>query len=337
VEKTAQGPPLLKPGAHIRVVNPAWPSMSYAPQRVARAEKALRNMGFRVSYGEHAYEITADGRSAGPPEQRAGDFMAAVTDPDVDAILSAGGGATSWELIPFLDGDTISRNAKPFIGHCENVWLHYYLLQEANLASYYGVAFMAECGEVGGMFPETAESLIRILCEAGELSCEPVPDRTNEYYPWMDPEIEATPRIRAVQGGWHWINEGHGEGRFMGGEATYLARIIDRFKTDLTGSVLFWHVMPNNPAPVADLLRALADRADLSALAGMVVGTDVRHDPPEWAALVATTLADVVGPVDYPVLANADIGHTDPVWVLPYGLDAVLDSGLGLRFPRASR
>jgi len=337
VARAVQRPPLLKPGGHIRVVNPAWPSMCYARQRAERAEKVLLDMGFRVSYGEYAWEITDDGRSAGSPEQRASDFMAAVTDPDVDAILSAGGGATSWELLPLLDAAAISRNAKPFIGECENVWLHQYLLHQANLASYYGAAFMPKFGEVGGIFPETAESFIRALCEGGELSCEPVPDRTNEFFGWMDPVIEATPRTRSVEGGWHWISEGRGEGQFVGGEATFLARCIDRFPQDLAGSVLFWHLMPSYGAPVADILRELARRADLSALAGMVVGTDPRHDPPEWAALVAAVLADVVGPVGYPVLVNADIGHTDPGWVLPYGVDAVLDSGFGLRFPGASR
>ena len=331
-----QRPPLLKPGGHIRVVNPAWPSMSYARQRAARAERVLLNLGFRVSYGEHAWEITDDGRSAGSPEQRASDFMAAVTDPGVDAILSAGGGATSPELLPLLDEEAISRNAKPFIGECENVWLHQYLLYHANLASYYGAAFMPEFGEVGGIFPETAASFTSALCEGGELSYEPVPDRTNEFYGWMDPMIEATPRTRSVEGGWHWISEGRGEGQFVGGEAAFLARCIDRFTPDLTGSLLFWHLMPNNSASVADNLRELARRTDLSSLSGMVIGTDVRHDPPEWAAVVAAALAEVVGPLDYPVLANADIGHTDPGWVLPYGVNAVLDSGLGLRFPGPS-
>jgi muramoyltetrapeptide carboxypeptidase LdcA involved in peptidoglycan recycling len=76
--------------------------------------------------------------------------MAAVTAPDVDAIFSAGDGATSWELRPWLDSETIRPNPKPLLGHCENVWLHQHLLYEADLASYYGAAFTAECGEVGG-------------------------------------------------------------------------------------------------------------------------------------------------------------------------------------------
>ncbi len=335
--RAVRRPPLLARGANIRVVNPAWPSMSYAPQRAERAERALRTMGFQVSYGEHAWDISDDGRSAGTAEQRAADFMAAFTDPDVDAILSAGGGATSWELLPLLDAGTISRHPKPFLGHCENLWLHQYLLYEADLVSYYGAAFMAECGEVAGMFPETAASMLRLLTEDGDCAYEPVPDRTNEYFPWMDPDTEATPRTRSIEGGWHWLNEGRGAGQFVGGEATYLARCLDHFAPDLTGAVLFWHVMPNNGAPVAELVRALADRADLAALAGMVVGTDVRHAPADWAALVGATLADIVGVVDYPVLANADIGHTDPVWVLPYGSTAVLDSGTGLTFPGVSR
>ncbi len=136
------------------------------------------------------------------------------------------------------------------------------------------------------MFPETAASMLRLLTDDGYHSYEPVPDRTNEYFPWIDRQTEATPRTRFIEGGWHWLNEGRGAGTFVGGEATYRAKCLDRFAHDLTGAVLFWHVMPNNGAPVANLLRALADRADLSALAGMVMGTDVRHAPADWAALV---------------------------------------------------
>ena len=330
-------PPALGRGAHVRVVSPSWPSMRYVPQRAERAERALQALGFRVSYGAHAYHVSDDGLSAGTPEQRAADFMDAVTDPDVDAIFSAAGGGTSHELLPFLDGETIRRHPKPFIGYCENLWLHQYLLYEANLASYYGAAFMPKCGEAGGMFPETAESLLRVMTDDGELSYEPVPDRTNVIRSWMDPDMEAAPRPRTVEGGWHWLNDGRGEGQFVGGEVTFLVRCLDRFTPDLTGTVLFWHLMAGNEAPIEKCLKAMADRADLTALAGMVVGTDVRYEPAVWVELVAAALADVVGPVDYPVLVNADIGDTDPAWVLPYGLDAVLESGVGLRFPGAIR
>lgn len=331
---TVEQPRLVGPGAHIRIVSPSWPHLFYAPPRAARAEKTLIDMGIRVSYGEFAHEVTDDGMSAGTPEQRASDFMAAVLDPDVDAIMTTGGGATSWELCPHLNPELIRQHAKPFFGYCENIWLHHYLLEHAGLTSYYGVAFMAQFGEVNGIFPESADSFQRALSYPGDLVFEPMPDRTNEFYSWVDPVTDAAPRKRTVQGGWHWLNPGHGEGRFIGGEATYLTRLIDRFEFDVAGAILFWHVAPNDHLSAADLLRGLADRADLQALAGMVVGTDVRHEPDRWAAVVSTALADVLGEVSYPVLANADLGHTDPAWVLPYGGNAILDSEAGLRFPR---
>lgn len=326
-------PKKIGPDSHIRIVSPSWPSIYYTPYRTARAERAMADFGFTFSYGRHAAEVTDDGGSAGTAEQRAQDVMEAFTDDKADVILSAAGGGTTREILPLLDGDIIRASRKPFIGYCDNVWLNQYLL-ENGLCSYYGLAYVAHFGEPGGIYPEIAEQLRVALLSHEEIVCSSADRRTNQYFNWQDPKMEQRVRIRNVRGGCDWIRQGSGRGRFIGGGVEGLPGLIDHFNLDLDGAVLFWDVGPSTFRPVPYLLAEIARRADLSRLAGMVIGANIRSRPERWATTVSAALDEVIGEVSYPVMVNADIGHLDPPWVTPYGMDAVLDSQAGLRFPR---
>jgi muramoyltetrapeptide carboxypeptidase LdcA involved in peptidoglycan recycling len=327
-------PRAVGPGAHIRIVSPSWPSIFYTPQRVARAEAAMEDLGFTFSYGKHASGVSEDGNSAGTSQERAQDIMEAFTDDAVDAVLSAAGGGTTQELLPLLDGDVIASSGKPFIGYCNNVWLNQYLL-DAGIYSYYGIAYVAHFGEPGGIYPEVAAGVRAAICGEKDIVCRPVDGRTSQYFNWQDPEMERRVRVRNVPGGWNWIHEGSARGPFIGCGAEGMPALIEHFGLDLDGAILFWDVGPTTLRPLSYLLKEIAARADLTKLGGMVVGANVRSKPERWAAAVSAALESVVGDIGYPVVVNADIGHVDPVWVTPYGMDAILDSLTGLRFPRA--
>jgi muramoyltetrapeptide carboxypeptidase len=326
-------PRKIRPDSHIRIVSPSWPSIYYTPYRTARAEQAMTDFGFTFSYGRHAAEVTDDGGSAGTAEQRAQDVMEAFTDENADVILSAAGGGTTREILPLLDADVIRASRKPFIGYCDNVWLNQYLL-ENGLCSYYGIAYVAHFGEPGGLYPEISAQLRAVLLSHDEIVCSSASRRTNQYFNWQDQKMEQRVRIRNVRGGCDWIREGEGRGRFIGGGVDGLPNLIDHFSLDLDGAVLFWDVGPSTLQPLPYLLKEIARRADLTRLAGMVVGANIRSRPERWAATVAEALDEVIGEIGYPVMVNADIGHLDPPWVTPYGMDAVLDSQVGLCFPR---
>lgn len=337
--RTSTRPTVPKPvtdDAHIRIVSPSWPTIHFNPQRARRAERELARLGFRFSYGRWAAEVTPDGSSAGTAHQRADDLMEAFADPEVDVIFTAAGGATTAEVLPLLDLDVIRANPKPFIGYCDNVWLNHHLY-EAGLYSYFGVAFVMHLGEPGGVYPEIERSLRQILLDRGDVAYAPNANRTNEYFNWQDPALEPTVRTRNVAGGWHWIRHGTGQGRFIGAELQVLPNLIDHFGIDLRGAVLFWEVAPTTRKTLPFMLKEVARRGDLGELAGMVVGGDVRHEPRRWAKVVSDALTGVLGEVPFPVVVNADIGHLDPVWVVPYGMDVVLNSSADLRFLRPVR
>lgn len=329
-------PPPIAPGQNIRVVSPASPTMCYVSERLERAERTVRDLGFEVSYGANVYAVSEDGARAGSPQERADDLMAAFADPDVAAIFCADAGEGSVELLPHLDPAVIRSNPKPFIGYSDNVFLHQYLLSRAGLVSYYGYTYLHHMGEVGGPFPETLECFLAAVGSAGDLRCEPMPSRTTDWYSWIDPDVLHLQRVRNTPGGVDWVRAGRAEGPLIGAALPLLPEIVDLFELSLEGTVLFWDVNLFNEVPVRTLLTDLMAHADLSGLAGMVVGANQLVEAGPWAEEVAGLLDELLPGTRFPVLVNADLSHLCPSWLVPYGARVILGAGDGLEFHRTA-
>jgi muramoyltetrapeptide carboxypeptidase LdcA involved in peptidoglycan recycling len=321
-------------GGHVRVISPSWPSLFHAPPRARRAEKVLQEFGLRVSYGTYASEISDDGVSAGSAEQRAADFMEAFADPSVDVVFSTYGGESAHELIPLLDAELLRTQRKAFVGNSDNVWLHQFLLQEAGLSSYYGITYVGELGEFNGPFPEIVDQLRRALMSTEDLVYTPMLRRSNDTNRLVRPESEHKSRQFNMEGGWQWLRPGYGRGQLIGGEIRALVELVAHFDMRLDDCVVFWDLTGRTAEGLHENLTALADRVSLKGLAGMVVGPHSRIPPDDWARLLDEALSAVVPTAPYPILVNADVGHLDPRWVVPYGREAVLDSSRGLVLPR---
>lgn len=327
-------PDPVRPGGHIRIVSPTAPSVAYLPDRARRAETALTGAGFTVSYGQHAVAASIDGVTAGRPDQRAADVMAAFADPSVDAILSADAGSRTSELLDFLDPEVIAAHPKPFVGFCDNVRLNYFLANTVGLSSLYGCVFIPHLGEAGGVFPETLAGLVRALDSATPLRCAPVGRRNGERINWYLPEADSRPRHRCVPGGWTWLRTGRAEGPLLGAEISMLIDLVRHHGFTAESTVLFWHQAFKGQDQSETAFRSLCESVDLRGLAAMVVGAHPSAPPAEWAARVSDLLEESLPDIDYPVLVNADISHLSPVWTVPYGEAVVVDSATGLYFPR---
>jgi muramoyltetrapeptide carboxypeptidase len=317
-------PPPVLPGSDIRIVSPALPTLARIPVRARRGEQALRDLGFTVSYGRNAWQVSSDGTSAGSAMQRADDLMEAFTDQSVAAVLAADAGLGSRDVLKFLDAQALAANPKPFIGFCDNVYLNQYLASLAGMSSLYGCTLMYHLGEAGGVYPETADYLTCALA-GSPLTCIPVTSRTGEWVNWHLPEEEARPRYRSSPGDWTWLRHGSASGPLLGGEITLVADLISTFQLSLDSAVLFWHVAYHEEPPDR-LLRALCEYTDMTGLAGMIVGSHPVLMAAEWAAQVSDMLDDALPDLACPVVVNADIGHTSPSWTVPFGETVTLDS-----------
>ncbi|MEV0591393.1 LD-carboxypeptidase [Nonomuraea cavernae] len=319
--------------AHIRIVSPGLPTLNYIPDRARRAERALFERGFTVSYGGRAFLVSADGGFAGSAQDRAADLMEAFADPSVDAILAADAGQGGRDLLDHLDPATIAANPKPFIGYCDNVFINQFLASKAGVSSLYGCTLMVHIGEAGGPYPETLDYLTRALASADPLECAPVPSRTGGLISLYEPELERLPRERDTLGGWTWLRPGIGRGTLVGGEITLVPELVSCFGLSLRSAVLFWHVGYHD-FPVQQLLKKVCDQADVAGLAGMIVGAHPVIPPAEWAATVGALLEEFVPGTAFPVVVNADLSHLCPSWTVPYGEEVILEAPDRIAFLR---
>jgi muramoyltetrapeptide carboxypeptidase len=308
-------------------------TLNQIPDRALRAERALTDLGFVVSYGGRAWLVDADGTAAGTAEDRAADLMEAFLDPAVDAILAADAGLGSRDLLDGLDPAAIAASIKPFIGYCDNVYINQYLATQAGISSLYGCTFMIHLGEAGGPYPETLHYLAAALARHDPLVCTPVPSRTADLIHWYEPELERRVRNRDRPGGWTWLRPGTGRGPFLGGEVTLLRELIDVFGLSLRSAVLFWDVAFHDVA-VPPVFKELCDRTDLTGLAGMVVGAHPLIPSDDWAGIVSGLLDEFLPGISYPVVVNADVSHMCPSWTVPFAEEVVLEAPSRIVFPR---
>jgi muramoyltetrapeptide carboxypeptidase len=313
-------------GDHIRVISPSYPLLPYVAHRAARAQRALERLGFEVSYASHAHDVW--GHLAGTPAQRARDIEEAFLDDGVDAIMSSFGASITADVLPELDLGAARSNPKVLIGRSDNVTLLLGLLAKVGLVSFYGVSFLDQLGEPPSPHGPTIEVLLDMCARPGPSSLRPVGPRTFAYRKRRDPVEDERPRDLDVAGGWRWLKPGAATGRLIGGELTSLMLLLDTdWLPDLTGAIIFWDAVSVSTTTVEWALHELADRGILASCAGMIVGMPTRIRPTpalrDIMALVSRELLDVV---PGPILAHADCSHADPVWTLPLGVEASLDS-----------
>lgn len=165
---------------------------------------------------------------------------------------------------------------------------------------------------------------------------EPAGEWTEERLEWTDPSLENQRRKLQESEGWVWLQgESRVEGHLLGG-------CLDTLETAKgtpwwppleawRGAIFFWETSEEVPKPhvVERWFLNYAAQGILGVIGGMLVGrprgysTDERRQLHE---LLKDLLAKELGRSDLPVVTEMDFGHTDPMFILPYGGGAVIDA-----------
>lgn len=311
-------PPTLAPGALVRVVSPSLPAMAYWPDRVEKARASLEHMGLRVEFSRNCFEISDDGRSAGSAKERADDINEAFADPNVDALLSAVGGNTTKEIIPYLDTSLIQSNPKIFIGRSDNVYLNAYLLENAQICSFYGATFIPQFGNPGQPMQETIDSFTSVLIASDEVRYRAADQHYNR--------LQEPPKPGCTT----WLAKGTVTAPLVGGEVSIICDLLESNMLSLDGAILFWDLASDEEGYLECQFNKICELENLRTLAGMIVADSPWMPFNKWTKSVANVLRHAVGDLNYPVLVGADCGHYPPSWVLPYGDIVTLSADSGL-------
>lgn len=334
-----QKPARLQAGDRVATVSLSWGGPGAIPHRYEAGKRQLEEE-FGVQVVEMPHTLADPDWVARNPQARADDLMQAFADPSIKAIISTIGGDDSIRILPYLDLETIRSNPKIFMGYSDSTMTHF-ACYKAGLVSFYGPAIMAGFGENAGMFPYMVESVRQLLFSAqapGEIR----PNEggwTVEHLDWNDPLNQTRPRKLNGAMAWRYLQgQGVHRGRLAGG----CLEVLDWLRgtafwplpEQWNGAYLFLETSEEAPPPeaVAQHLRVLAAMGVLPRLAGILFGRPGGDAPLETFDAYDEAIVQVVtreeGLTDLPIVTRMDFGHTDPMFVLPYGIEAEVDCDL---------
>lgn len=329
-------PPKLAPGDTVATISLSWGGPGTFPARYAAGKRQLQEtFGLQVVETRHALK-DADWLACNP-QARADDLMEAFADPTINGIISTIGGEDSIRLLPYLDLQIIQANPKIFLGFSDTTVTHLACFK-AGLVSFYGPSIMAGFAENGGLFPYTVASLRKTLFSAepiGELLPNPN-GWTAEFLDWADPSLQTQRRAVHPSTGWRFLQgQGRVQGQLIGG----CLEVLDWLRgtplwpnrTAWQGAILFLETSEEAPTPgfVARVLRAFGALGILDQISALWFGRPGGDVPEEqfvaYDRAILQVVAEEHGLADLPIVTGMDFGHTDPVFVIPYGVHAQVD------------
>lgn len=334
-QRPLRKPHRLKAGDRVAVVTPCWGGPGTYPARYEAGKRYLETR-FGVDVVETSHALADADWLYAHPEARADDLMAAFSDPSVKAVIASIGGDDAIRLIPFIDLAVLRDNPKIFLGYSDPTVIHFGCLK-AGLGSFYGPTIMSGFAENGGMSPSSVTSFQNAVFEARPIGALPPCDEgwTVEHLAWSDPSNQTIARRRTMSQG---IQKLRGTGRVTGHLIGGCAEVLEVLKgtswwpplSYWDNAILFYETSEEAPSHeyVLRWLRNFAAQGILSKLAGIVLARpgggmdDARRHLQKIAVIKAL---DEVRLDHLPVLADLDIGHTDPIATLPYGALAEID------------
>lgn len=325
-------PRRLRQGSKIGVLSPSASVPSFFPERLARGEAELRRLGFEVSRGEHATART--GYTAGTPHERVAELHRFFADPDIDAVHLTIGGNNSNQMLDLIDYDLLRTNPKILVGYSDSTALINAVAHMTGSVTFHGPAVLPEFGEYPSLHPYTERAFLNVTCHAvPSLAFEPPEFWTQEFAEWGEPENWERSRDLSDPASWCSLAEGSVEGRLVGGNLETLLKLAGTpYWPDLEGAIFFWEEGRQSVALVDSHLSQLKQMGVFDRIAGMVVGRPYHCDDSTGVSFDQLISRELSG-VPFPVLADVDLGHTDPMVTLPIGIRARLEvSAQGFSF-----
>ncbi len=327
-------PRALRHGDRIAAISlsSGWPNVFPGAYRDGkrRLEEAF---GVQVIESRHA--LADPDWLAAHPEARAADLMEVLRDRSIHGIVSTIGGDDSIRILPFLDLSVIRENPKIFIGYSDTTVAHFAFLK-AGVTSFYGPSIMAGFDENGGLLPYMADSVRQVLFRSSIPAAPISPNQdgwTCASFAWGDEKRNEKPRPLQRCSGWRWLQGvGSHQGRLVGG----CLEVIDWLRgtpiwpdqSVWRDSIVFLEISEDAPSAsaVVRMLRALAATGALREARGILFGRPYGHEAnlEKYDDAVLQVLSELrLGSL--PLVTRMDFGHTDPKFIIPYGVAAEIN------------
>jgi muramoyltetrapeptide carboxypeptidase LdcA involved in peptidoglycan recycling len=317
-------PPKLKSGDTIAVFSPSSPATKTANKRYLRGKQYLENKGFTIFEG--SLTGNQDYYRSGSILERANELNELIRNPTVNCIMSAIGGENSNSILPYIDYEAFSKNPKIIIGYSDVTALLLGIYAKTNIVTFYGPALVASFGELPPFVDLTYKYFNNIV--GGNLPFPyslPIPEFwTDEFINW---DIQETSK-KEFQNELIILKQGKSAGRLIGGNLNTMQGIWgSQYMPEIKrGDILLIEDSLKNAATVERSFSLLKVNGVFDRIGGLILGKHEMFDDCGTGKKPYEILEEVMGDVDFPILAEFDCCHTHPMLTMPIGCEVELDA-----------
>lgn len=312
-------PTKLNPGDGVRIIAPSRSMKIISDTNKALAIKVLETLHLNPVFGK--YVSDCDLMLSSSIESRLHDLHEAFADPGTKAIFTAIGGYNSNQLLDSIDYELIKQNPKIFCGFSDITALTNAIYHKTNLITYSGVHFSSFAMQKG--FDYSCEYFKKIFFASTRISLAPSPEWSDDAW-YLDQEN----RVFHKNPGYTVIHPGKAEGKIIGGNLGTLQLLRGTpYMPSLDGAILFLEDVSGG-ADVYEFdrhLQSLIQAPDFKRVKAIVIGRfenkfGMTDEKLHYILSTKPALNSL------PIIANADFGHTTPIFTFPIGGLAILNA-----------
>jgi len=281
--------PQLNPGDSIGIIAPASP---FDKTKLFDGISVLKRIGVSCVFSEELFE--SQGYLAGSDAHRAKLLHEMFLNESVKAVWCARGGYGSLRILSMINYDVIRSHPKLFIGSSDITTL---------LNTFY-----FKCGFVTFHGP-----MIESLGNADQLTIESL-----KAVLFSPQKIEISPPKGAV------IKSGISRGNVSGGNLSTLCHLAGTpFAPNLSGHLLFIEDIGEAPYRIDRMLTQMRIAGMFDGIIGIILGSFVNCGKTED---IYKIVDDVFRDTNFPILGGFDVGHGKPNFIIPFGVEAILNT-----------
>jgi len=314
----------LKTGDLVKIVSLSCSAATVPKEVLSLAEKKLNDLGLEVEYADNCFELDSLGSS--DPVLRARDFMDAIVDPRVMAIMTPRGGFAANEVLDYLDFEIIAANPKIIVGFSDITAISNAIFKKTGLVTYSGPNF-GNFGMLKGLdyFVEYFE---KCLMQSDEFVLEPSESWSDDY--WKKDQLN---RNFYENPGPICLNQGSARGVVVGANlCTFNLLQGTDYMPDLTDKILFLEddaVFGHHFDVFFDRnLESLLQMPGADKLKAVLIGrfesrANIDVDRLKYIISKKPELRGV------PIAYGFDFGHSLPMFTFPIGGEVSVDISEG--------
>ena len=315
----------LKGPVTVGVFSSSSPISATVPVRYERGRRYLESKGLTVIDG--ALYGKSDFYRSGSVKARADEFNALLRDDRIQILMASIGGNNTNSILPYIDYEYFAAHPKIIVGYSDVTALLLGVYARTGVPTFYGPSLAASFGELPPFVDWTFAAFEdTVLHPAAEPRDWPMPPY------WTDERIDWSTQSRSKEqrpNAWLTVRPGAAEGRLIGGNLNTMEGFFGTpYMPEIReGDILLLEDTKKDACVIERSFSLLKLAEVFDRIGGLILGKHELWDDNGTGRRPYEVMREVLGDVDFPILAEFDCCHTHPMLTMPIGCRVRLDAG----------